>query len=388
MMTYLRYVTSPWALALAVLLPAATAWMVMHARRVHARRLSHLGTPKMVARLAPAAMRPSRWRPVRLGLVAMFAAAALAGPRWGIEHTVVKAAGIDVVLALDASTSMLARDESPDRLTKMKEVVNRLRELSPNDQFAIVAFAGSSYVLSPMTVDDAALNLFLDNLDPTVVGQAGSSLSSAITMSMRLLESSKTEAERAIVLMSDGEGFEDKQAVVDAAKTAADAGVTVITVGFGTPAGTTIPVRENGVVTQKKDQNGQVVVTHYQPDMLKAAADAGHGVFVPPTVPDRAAAVRQVLAKLRTQQRSITTGSNFALQFQLFLIPAVLLLLLDTLIAARAARPRRLASPAMTAAAAAAALIVSGCHLPQARDKVAIALYNQGYSGTKRDSLH
>ncbi|MEP6905324.1 MAG: VWA domain-containing protein, partial [Gemmatimonadales bacterium] len=377
-MMYLRYVTWPWALALVVLLPVAIGWMVVHAKRVHARRLSHLGTPKMIARLAPAAVRPSRWRPVRLGLVALFAALAFAGPRWGVERTVVKQAGIDVVLALDASLSMLARDETPDRLTKMKEVVNRLRELSPNDRFAIVAFAGSSYVLSPMTVDDGALNLFLDNLDPTVVGQAGSSLASAVSMSMRLLESSKSEAERAIVLMSDGEGFEDKQAVVDAAKSAADGGVTVIGVGFGTPGGATIPVRENGVVTQKKDQNGQVVVTHYQPDLLKAAADAGRGVFIPPTGPDRAAAVRQVLGRLRTQQRSITTGSNFALQFQLFLIPAILLLLLDTLFAARGARARRLASPAMTAAAAAAALIASGCHLPQARDKVAIALYNHG----------
>ena len=190
-MMYLRHVSWPWALSLVVLLPVFTAWMVLHARRVHAKRLSHLGTPRMIARLAPATVRTSRWRPVRLGLAVFFAAIALAGPRWGVEQTVVKQAGIDVVLALDASNSMLARDEAPDRLTKMKEVVNRLRDLSPTDRFSIVAFAGSAYVLSPLTIDDAALNLFLDNLDPTVVGQAGSSLSSALTMSMRLLASSK-----------------------------------------------------------------------------------------------------------------------------------------------------------------------------------------------------
>ncbi len=386
---YLRFIAWPWALALVVLLPLATIWMVLYARRVHARRLSRLGTPTMIARLAPQTARVSRWRPVRLALAVLFAAVAFAGPRWGVERTIVSQAGIDVVLALDASNSMLARDERPDRLTKLKEVAHRLRDLSPNDRFGIVAFAGSAYVLTPLTIDDAALNLFLDNLDPTVVGQVGSSISSAITMSVRLLASSKSEAEKAIVLMSDGEAFEDQQSVEDAAKQAADAGVTVITVGFGTPQGATIPLRENGVVKEKRDQNGQIVITRYQPDFLRAAADAGRGAFIEPTVADRAAAVRQVLSRLRTQQRSLSTGSNLALQFQWFLIPAVLLLLLDTLLAGRHARRRKVATPALTAAAAAAALMAGGCSLfPPPRDKAAIAIYNQGTALVlKRDSL-
>jgi len=249
---------------------------------------------------------------------------------------------------------MLARDESPDRLSKMKEVVDRLRALSPNDRFAIVAFAGSAYVLTPLTIDDAALNLFLDNLDPTVVGQAGSSLASAITMSLRLLNSSKSEADRAIVLMSDGEAFEEQQAVTDAAKQVKDAGATLITVGFGSPGGTTIPVLQNGAVTQKRDQNGQVVITRYQPDLLRAASQAAGGAFIEPTVTDRAAAIRQQLARLRAQSRSPASGNNLAQQFQLFLIPAIFLLLLDTFLAARHARRRRLPAPAMTAAAAVA----------------------------------
>jgi len=388
MMTYLRFVSWPWALALAVMLPVVTTWLVIHARRVRARRLSHLGTPQMIARLAPETVRASRWRPLRLGLAVLFAAIALAGPRWGVERTVVNQAGIDVVLALDASTSMLARDESPDRLTKMKEVVNRLRELSPNDRFALVAFAGSAYVLSPMTVDAAALNLFLDNLDPTVVGQSGSSIASAITMSSRLLASSKSEAEKAIIVMSDGEGFgEDESTVTEAAKKAAGGGATVISVGFGTPAGATIPVRQNGVITQKRDQNGQVVVTRYNPDLLRAAAEAGRGVFVEPTNPDRAAAVRRMLSTLRTQQRSITTGSNLGLQYQIFLVPALLLLLLDTFLGSRQARRRKLAAPAMTAAAS-AAILLAGCQLPAKRDRAAIDLYNRGTALTqKRDSI-
>jgi Ca-activated chloride channel family protein len=267
--------------------------------------------------------------------------------------------------------------------------VNRLRDLSPNDRFAIVAFAGSAYVLTPLTIDDGALNLFLDNLDPTVVGQAGSSLASAITMSQRLLASSKSESDRAVILMSDGEGFEQQQAVEDAAKQVADAGVTLITVGFGTPGGSTIPVVQNGVATQKRDQNGQVVVTKYSPDLLRAAAQAAKGAFIEPTVPDRAAAIRRQLATLRTQSRSIASGNNLALQFQWFLIPALLLVLLDTLLASRQVKRRRLAAPSMTAAAASASLLIGGCSLfPPPRDKAAIALYNQGTAIVqKRDSL-
>jgi Ca-activated chloride channel family protein len=257
----LRFVGWPWALSLVVIVPALIAWMIAKARRVRARRLAHLGTPLMIARLAPTAAATTRWQPLRLSFAGLFLAIAFAGPRWGIERTIVKQPGIDVVLALDASSSMLAQDESPDRLTAMKRVVDRLRELSPNDRFALVAFAGRSYVLSPATIDQGALNLFIDNLDPTIVGQSGSSVASALRQANNLLALSKSESERAIVLMSDGEGFEQPDEVLAEARRAADAGTSVITVGFGTDRGATIPVRENGVVAQKKDQSGQVVIT-------------------------------------------------------------------------------------------------------------------------------
>lgn len=373
----LRYVSWPWALSLVLLAPVATAWMIDKARRVRAKRLAHLGTPLMIARLAPATAAASRWQPVRLALATLFLAIAFAGPRWGIERTIVKQPGIDVVLALDASSSMLARDEIPDRLTKMKQVVDRLRALSPNDRFALVAFAGRSYVLSPATIDQGALNLFIENLDPTIVGQSGSSIASALRQANNLLALSKSEAERAIVVMSDGEGFEQADEVVSEARRAAEAGTSVITVGFGTEQGATIPVRENGVVTQKKDQAGAVVVTRFSPDLLKVAADEGKGAFVPPTDPDRAAAVRQVLARLRTEQRSLARGTNLAQRFQFFLIPGLFLLLLDTFLATGRGRRRSLSAVATTASML-AVVILAGCSTGSVRDRAAMQLYNQG----------
>ncbi len=373
----LSYFSWPWALALVLILPLVAGWLLVKARRVRARRLAQLGTPVMIARLAPTATAASRWQPTRLALVALFLAIAFAGPRWGIERTIVKQPGIDVILALDASSSMLSRDESPNRLAAMKRVVDRLRALSPNDRFALIAFAGKSYVLSPVTIDQAGLNLFIDNLDPTVVGQSGSSLASALRQANNLLALSKSGAERAIVLMSDGEGFENVDDVVAEAQRSASAGTSVITVGFGTAAGATIPVTENGLTAEKRDQQGAVVISKYSPDLLKAAADAGKGAFVPPTEPDRAAAVRQVLGKLRTEQRSMSKGTNLAQRFQYFLIPAILLLLLDAFLATRRGRRREFSAVGTTASMVVLTFLVNGCSTGQVRDKEASLLYNR-----------
>ena len=124
----------------------------------------------MIARLVPPnAAVPPGWRATRLALASAFAGIAIAGPRWGVERTVVRGEGVDIVLAVDASLSMMATDERPNRLEKVKQEIRRLRAASPSDRFALLAFAGRSYILTPLTVDDAALDLFLDNLDPSVV---------------------------------------------------------------------------------------------------------------------------------------------------------------------------------------------------------------------------
>ena len=382
-----RYFSWPWALALVIVLPLVAGALIVKARRVRARRLEHLGTPEMIARLAPTAASMSRWQPLRLSLAALFIAVAFAGPRWGLERSVVKQPGIDVILALDASSSMLAADEQPNRLAKMKQVVDRLRQLSPNDRFALIAFAGKSYVLSPITVDEGGLNLFIDNLDPTVVGQAGSSLSSALHQANNLLAISKSGAERAIVLMSDGEGFENVDDVVAEARRAAQAGTTVITVGFGSETGATIPVTENGTTTDKRDQQGNVVVTKYSPALLRAAADAGKGVFVAPTDPDRAATVRQTLAKLRTESRSMSKGTNLAQRFQYFLLPAILLLLLDAFLSTRRGRRREMSAVGTTASMLMFSLFFNGCS-GGVSDKESARLYNQATAMmSKPDSI-
>ena len=385
MTTFMRFIQWPWVLPLAIILPLVTAWLVRWGLRARAQRLQRLGTPSMIARLAPSIRTDHPWtRVVRAALATLLLGIAIAGPRWGVEQTVVKQQGVDVVLALDASNSMLATDEKPSRLGTMKQEINRLRDLSPGDRFALLAFAGRSYILTPLTVDNSALDLFLQNLDPTIVGQGGSSLASALRQATNLLALNKSQGDKAIVLMSDGEGFDNSDEVLAEARRAREMGLRVITVGFGTPAGSTIPIVENGKATLKRDENGNVVVTHYQPDLLKAIADEAKGVFIDARTPDRAGKIRAALNSLHANPRSIVSGENLGIQYQWFVLAALVLLAFDTFAQTRRRRRRAVAAAATTATML---LLTISCRRAPERDKPAIALYNTGTRLLMHDSL-
>jgi Ca-activated chloride channel family protein len=404
-----------WLLLLAVVLPIAITWLLRRSDRRRWERLRRFGEREIVQRLLPPmATRSMRWRIARLALAGALIGIAIAGPRWGTEQTIVRARGIDMVLSLDASLSMLATDERPNRLNRMKQEVRRLRAMSRGDRVGLVAFAGRSYVLSPLTVDAGALDLFLDNLDPSVVGQAGSSLAKTIHQGTNLLLLTRSGADRALVVMSDGEAFEPVEEVVAEARRAAQNGVSLVTVGFGSTAGSRIPIREGGTTTYKRDENGQVVVTRYHPEFLQAAAQAAGGTFIDASQTDKATRVRSALASLRRQQRVAAAGESKTPRYQWFLFPAVLLLVLDTMLGER--RGRRKKEPAVMAPPAVAAallLLLLGCanqtgsanaarayhakQYPQAAamyrrlidggDRSAHTLYNYGTSLLSADSL-
>jgi len=357
----------PLLLALAIALPVALVLLLIVAQRRRRARLARLGAPAMVARLVPTSALRGVWpRVALLGPAALLLGVALAGPRGGAEKTVVHTEGVDAVYAVDASLSMMATDEAPNRLERVKQEIRRLRAASPGDRVALLAFAGRSYILTPLTADDGALSLFLDNLNPNVVGQAGSSLARAIRQGTELLQAGQGGSDRALVVFSDGEAFEPEADVTAAAKEAADAGVALVTVGFGTEKGATIPIEgRNGAPDVKRDDAGAVVVTRYNPTLLQAAATAARGTFVAATETDKAARIRAALGRLRSVQRALDAGRDQTPRFQLFLLPALLLLAADSVLSARRRRaPRRAA--ASEPARVAAALLVLALLIPHA----------------------
>ena len=349
-MTPFDYFDRVWFLGVAVVLALGAVLAVLLTYRRRRARLANFGSPDIVARLAPP-MSPSvgRWRALRVGTAALLAGIAAAGPRWGVEQTVVRGEGIDMVLALDASLSMMANDVRPNRLDRLKQEVRRLRSMSSGDRVGVIAFAGRSYILTPLTIDDGALDLYLENLDPSVVGQAGSALSRAIRQGTALLRSTESGADRALVVMSDGESHEPVEEIAAAAEQAAEQGIHLVTVGFGTEQGGRIPAPTAEGMDYHRDQDGNIVTTRYSPDLLRAAAEAAEGTFIDASVTDKAGRIRSALSTLRTQRRAAAAGEERTPRFQLFLIPALLLVLLDTRLSERRARRRRVAGAATTA---------------------------------------
>lgn len=369
----------PWMTGVSVVAALAMAWLVRASFRRRIQRVSRLGTRQLVARLVPGtALRVPSGRSTRLGFAALFAAIALAGPRWGEEATVLRGEGIDVVLALDASLSMLATDERPNRLERLKQEVRRLRAASRGDRFALLAFAGRSYILSPLTVDDGALDLFLDNLDPSIVGQGGSAISRAISQGTDLLQASRSAGDRALVVMSDGEAFENHQDIVAAAERAGKAGISVVTVGFGTAQGATIPVRDGDRIVEKRDENNEIVVTKYNAETLRAAATAAEGTFIDAAETDKATRIRRALQTLRTTSRQVEGGRNETPRFQLFLLPALLLVLADTFGSLRRRHGVVAAGKAAPLAAAGLVMLANGCALPGAQATRGADQFNGG----------
>jgi Ca-activated chloride channel homolog len=334
-----------------ITLLSALTFRFWHRRRI--ARLQRLGVEAAIERLAPAGVRRAPVaRAVRVSAAIGLATLAFAGPRWGTGTNIVSTQGIDVVLAMDASLSMMAQDERPSRLERMKQDVRRFRASSPGDRVALLAFAGRSYILSPLTTDDGAIGLFLDNLDPSIVGQAGTAMAPTITQGVDLLRAARGAAGRALVILSDGEAFDDRAETLAAARSARELQIDVVTVGFGTEGGATIPVRNGTAITEKRDAQGQVVITKYEPELLRDVAAAAGGEFIPASATDKGARIHQALARLDAKQRDVAEGLSRPLQTTWFLLPAILLLLLDSVFADggnfdRILRRLRFAAPLM-----------------------------------------
>lgn len=208
---------------------------------------------------------------------------ALAGPKIGTEVREVKRQGIDLLVALDLSESMKAEDVRPNRLEKAKFEINRLIERLIGDRVGLIVFTGEAYLQSPMTLDYSALKLFLDVADSEQMPSSATDFKPALTTALEAfeaLEESNTEAAKVLLIVSDGEDHGDsyQQALNDLIKE----GITVYTVGVGTPEGATIPLYEESsgeLVGYKRNNAGQVVTTKVESQTLQKIATQGGGDF-------------------------------------------------------------------------------------------------------------
>ncbi|HEY5915075.1 MAG TPA: VWA domain-containing protein [Verrucomicrobiae bacterium] len=248
------------------------------------RRRQQLMTLFIQARLLPALTRgvsPLRQK-VRLAcLVAAVVCVivALAQPQWGFSWREVKQRGVDIVVAIDCSKSMLARDIAPNRLGRAKLAALELMQKARTDRLGLVAFAGSAFLQCPLTIDDAAFGQSVDSLDVNTVSQGGTALAEAIDTALTAFK--EGENHRVLVLMTDGEDHDS--GALEAAQKAARAGMRIYTIGIGTSEGELVRIKDpQGREEFVRDEDGNVVKSRLNEDLLKQIATATEGGFYLP----------------------------------------------------------------------------------------------------------
>lgn len=280
--------------------------------------------------LGAAARRTGRSSPWLLGAVGLALGLAVAGPRWGAAEISTETRALSVVIGIDISRSMLAEDAQPNRLQHALREARRLIQDARGDRLALLAFAGKSYILTPLTLDDGAVSLQLDALDPDVASEGGTELAAVLRQGGEILSVANEGGAKALVLFTDGEAHDSLAGVLTAANDLRAKGITVILVAQGGVTPVRIPLRDlNGTITEyKKDATGNVVFTQRHDEILRALADAAEGVLVPADAPDQAGAIWKTLAGLDRAAASGRRTQDAVPRAWLFALAAGLLLLI------------------------------------------------------------
>ncbi len=263
-----------WLIALAPGLAIFIAWTAWRARA----RLRRFADPEMLPRLTAGTSGARRLAKAALltGAV-LFLSLALARPQWGSRMEMVQRKGIDIVIAVDVSLSMLAEDIRPNRLARSKQEIQRFVEKLAGDRAALVAFAGDAFLQAPLTSDYGAFRVFLDVLEPGLIEAPGTDLGRALEEALKAFPPGEGR-HRAIVLLTDGEdhGKRTPEMIEEAARR----GIVVHTVGVGSPGGVPIPVTDaSGRRAYKRDARGEMVTTRLDPELLARIARATGGDF-------------------------------------------------------------------------------------------------------------
>lgn len=260
---------------------------------------------------------------------------ALMQPQYGLKFEKIKRTGQDIYIVMDTSRSMLASDVQPNRFERAKQEVLGLIENLQGDRIGLIAFAGEAYVQCPLTLDYSALRLFLDDLSVGSIKTPGSDLPSAIKKARTSFNDVKTNAEKLVIVLSDGESFENDP--VESAKVAKKQGVRIFTVGIGTPNGEPIPiVDENGIEGYLHDKEGKVVLSKIDERILKRVAFETGGKYYLSTketfVLDE---VYKDISQLEKQTLEEKLYQNYKDRYQLVLALALLFLFLDFILPER-----------------------------------------------------
>ena len=256
-----------------------------------------------------------------------------ARPQFGQSERTEKRQGIEAVVTLDISNSMLAEDVTPSRLERAKQMMSKLIDQMVDDKIGVVVFAGDAFIQLPITCDYVSAKMFLNTIKPELIKTQGTAIGQALNTSIRCFgtlnpEDEKTiaNANRAIILITDGENHEDDAVAV--AQRASELGIKIIVVGIGKPEGSPIPMP--GTNDFRKDREGRVVVSKLNEQMCREIANAGKGIYVRCDNTNTAMkTIEKEIDKIATQEIETQVFTDYNEQFQSFALIALLIILVD-----------------------------------------------------------
>jgi Ca-activated chloride channel family protein len=331
---------NPDLLYLLLLLPVMVLLFIVNEIRKR-RALRRFGNPLLVGTLVP---EMSKSRPLVKFIIQSLAITAgvimLARPQFGSKLEDVKKQGVEVIIALDVSNSMLAEDIQPNRLTRAKQAISRLVDNLDNDKIGLIVFAGDAYTQIPVTTDYISAKMFLSAISPEMVPKQGTAIGAAINLGVKSFSPGEDKS-KAMIIITDGENHEDNP--VASAEEAAKAGIVIHTIGIGSNEGVPVPLTVNGRKDFLKDADGNTVITKLDEDILKKIAMSGNGSFV--RASNSNIGLDEIfgeIKKMKKQELESTMYTEYNDQFQIFAALIIFLLIMDFIIMER--KNRRLAN--------------------------------------------
>ncbi|HEY0262665.1 MAG TPA: VWA domain-containing protein [Chitinophagales bacterium] len=308
---------------LALLVPALL--LFLYSLNWKKRTIKRLGNPALIAQLSPtqsAKMLVVKF--VLLALAFVFLVLALANPQIGTRAEKVKRSGIDIMIALDVSKSMLAEDVQPNRLAKAKNFISHFIDELKNDRLGMIVFAGRAYLQMPQTVDYGAAKMYLKTVSPEQIPTQGTAVELAVHLAQDALSKSEAKS-KAVILISDGE--DNEEGGLEAIEEAAKNGIKVYTIAVGSEKGAPIPLANGDF---KRDGDGNIVLSKVNTDVMRQYAMAGNGkAYLLNNSNDVVRAVLHDLGKLETKDFEELVYTDFDDQFIYFLLVALAFLLVE-----------------------------------------------------------
>ena len=301
-------------------------------QRLRKKALRRYGSPELLDALMPEV---STFRPALkfwITFVALcFMVLLIARPQFGSKMETVKRQGIETIIALDISNSMLAEDVAPSRLGKSKNIISKLVDNFSDDKVGLIVFAGDAFIQLPITSDFISAKIFLETIAPELITRQGTNIKAAIDMATRSF-TPKEGVGKAIIIITDGENHEG--GAKEAAKAAAEKGMMVYVMGIGSPEGSPIPAGRSGEF--RRDKEGNIVITRLNEQMCQEIAAAGNGVYIRIDNTNNAQRVlQQELDKLAKADIETTIYKEYNEQFMVMAWVAFVLLLVELLLMAK-----------------------------------------------------